>query len=118
MGISARSKWGYAYSAEIGELKKIKLPKFPYKYKVRIKHDAYGGYYETIKVVVNNETEYWDEDRSGDKKRVTTAAVFALAKGNTDIVEWLEQKRAVRHKGMSQTDAKNAIEVVIFVHKS
>eukprot|EP01084_Bolivina_argentea_P048576 89478_1 len=116
MGISARSKWGYAYSAEIGELKKIKLPKFPYIYKIKIK-----GYYDdyTKEVVVQNETEYWDEDRNrSGKKRVTTAAVFALAKGNTDIVEWLEQKRAVRHKGMSQTDAKNAIEVVIFVHKS
>eukprot|EP01084_Bolivina_argentea_P109377 195507_1 len=31
LGVSARSKWGYAYSAEIGELKKITLPKFPYK---------------------------------------------------------------------------------------
>eukprot|EP01084_Bolivina_argentea_P048575 89477_1 len=118
MGISARSKWGYAYSAEIGELKKIKLPKFPYQFTVKIRRIM------TKEVVIKNETEYWDEDRNHGAKyrdkteKVTTAAVFALAKGNTDIVEWLEQKRAVRHKGMSQTDAKNAIEVVIFVHKS
>eukprot|EP01084_Bolivina_argentea_P048574 89476_1 len=111
MGISARSKWGYAYSAEIGELKKIKLPKFPYQYKIKTKRD-------TKKVVINDETGYWDEDRNpgaiywDNTEKVTTAAVFALAKGNTDIVEWLEQNKAVRHKGMGQTDAKKAIGVV------
>eukprot|EP01084_Bolivina_argentea_P048578 89480_1 len=111
MGISARSKWGYAYSAEIGELKKIKLPKFPYQYKIKIGNSI-------KEVVIKNETEYWDEDRNHGAKyrdkteKVTTAAVFALAKGNTDIVEWLEQNKAVRHKGMGQTDAKKAIGVV------
>merc|ERR1719273_3030663 len=27
--VNIRSKWGYAYSNELGEMKKIKLPKFP-----------------------------------------------------------------------------------------
>ncbi len=40
---------------------------------------------------------------------MSTAAVFALAKGNTDIVQWLEQKGAVNHKGIGQMEATKII---------
>eukprot|EP01084_Bolivina_argentea_P016858 31495_1 len=107
--VNVRSKWGYAYSNELSELQKIKVPK---KFKVTT----------TIKVMDGNDTQryemndsekpadFWDEtirnpiykeDYGYHTKFPTiTAAMFALSKGNEEIVAWLEEQGAEKHKTM------------------
>eukprot|EP01084_Bolivina_argentea_P027023 50233_1 len=67
----------------------------------------YEHLYQMFILIMNHLEEYnvidtasfWDEPVTINKAIVTTAAVFALAKGNHDIVEWLEEQGAVSHKG-------------------
>eukprot|EP01084_Bolivina_argentea_P210968 358948_1 len=83
-GIPVRSKWGYAYTGELGELKKIKLPKFPYSYR-RV----------NVEITINNPSEFWDE--VWETSEATTAATVAKDLGYTEIVDWLEEQGARRH---------------------
>eukprot|EP01084_Bolivina_argentea_P292018 501941_1 len=57
--VNARSKWGYAYANEFGELTKMKLPKFPYVKKLNLFNKA--GKWEKISVEIQNKQQFWDE---------------------------------------------------------
>ena len=83
LGVNIRSKWGYAYSNELSELKKIKVPlkKMPY-----VNRDGRE---------ISNTAEFWDESYSSYSS--VTAAMFALVKGNDEIVKWLEEQGAAAH---------------------
>jgi len=126
-GVRARSKWGYAFNGELDELKRLnkerkhkatrlkvevdKLQKqvadwrrMPHKfYKNAIKDTekqlerTREKLQETSDRLQRMKTTYWDEN-VGDIPG-TTPAMFALANGHEDIVEWLEQEEqgAVEH---------------------
>merc|ERR1712228_263127 len=83
LNVNVRSKWGYAYSNELGEMKKIKMPKFPYKNKSGKE--------------IKNEQEFWNEPLMYGNK-FTAPYVFAQAKENLEIMEWLESKGVTRTK--------------------
>eukprot|EP01083_Nonionella_stella_P258252 882987_1 len=74
LDVNVRSKWGYAYSNELTELQKIKVP-------------------------LKSKRDFWDEPYTFyEDNRPLTAAMFALAKGNHEIVQWLEDQGAILHK--------------------
>eukprot|EP01083_Nonionella_stella_P054963 145084_1 len=81
LDVNIRSKWGYAFGNELSELKKIK---------VRVG-------YQKGKYIVSTPAQFWDEPvpRYPGYLQPTTAAIFALANGNYDIVQWLEEQGAV-----------------------
>eukprot|EP01083_Nonionella_stella_P090537 252902_1 len=102
LNVGVRSKWGYAFSNEFGELRKIKIPfkKMPYRRKL--------AYDDSTKYEIKDEATFWDEPSA---KRSATAAVFALAHENHDIVQWLEEKGAVTHKAFSVEDARKLLKI-------
>eukprot|EP01083_Nonionella_stella_P014661 41167_1 len=76
LDINVLSKWNYAFSNELSELQKMKIPaKF------------------------ENHADFWDESCTNHTIyiRPITAATFALANGNHHIASWLEQHGAKRH---------------------
>eukprot|EP01083_Nonionella_stella_P090535 252898_1 len=74
LDVNVRSKWGYAYSNELTELQKIKVP-------------------------LKSKRDFWDEPYTFyEDNKPLTAAMFALAKGNHEIVQWLEDQGAILHK--------------------
>ena len=83
---SCRSKWGLAYAGELTELQRIELPGFPLTRR--------SGR------CISNAAEFWDEPtgRYAMGFACTSAALFAMANGHTEIVEWLEQRGAAAHK--------------------
>eukprot|EP01084_Bolivina_argentea_P197291 338122_1 len=88
LGVSVRSKFGYAYANELSELQKIKVPltKMPYRKQLGIK-----------KYPISNEQAFWNEPFEYQNGKPLTAAIIALSKGHHDIVQWLEQKGATGH---------------------
>jgi len=76
-GIGCRSRWGFAYAGELAELKRLRVP-------------------------CANQSEYWDApcDALG-----YSAAVFAMAKGHSEIVAWLERCGATAHKSFTAQQA-------------
>eukprot|EP01083_Nonionella_stella_P086203 239316_1 len=100
MNVNVRSKWGYAYSNELNELQKMKVPlkRMPYEIerKSRQKNESQR---KTVKFKIASEGDFWDEPYTlyGNDQHIT-AAMFAWAKGNYSIVEWLESRGADKHK--------------------
>eukprot|EP01083_Nonionella_stella_P083969 232281_1 len=98
--VNVRSKWGYAYSNELTELQKIKVPlkRMPYIIKRKSREQT------KVDVVFSIECEgdFWDEPYTvyGGAAKPITAAMFALVKGNDDIVQWLESRGSVAHKDL------------------
>eukprot|EP01083_Nonionella_stella_P095985 269614_1 len=87
--VNVRSKWGYAFSDELGELQKIKIPDDQRK-----------------------PSDFWDEPCAHeDDGRPLTAVIFALAHGNHHVVSWLEQQGAKRHKLFDQHLARLALKM-------
>eukprot|EP01083_Nonionella_stella_P005895 17018_1 len=86
--VNVRSRWGLAYCNEMAELEMIKVPK--------------------------NQTarRFWDKSFVKNAEIPTTAAVFAIASGNDDIVRWLEDPRrdAQKHKGMDPAIAQMILD--------
>jgi len=169
--VSVRSKWGYAYSNELSELKKIRVrpvakrwerkilqqcddpdgpdeeaKRFMAKVQTQIVSDA--GFVESAKAenaafnlqntyMVGNTTfflydrrlretliykspsqeqiraDFWDETHNGEPHGLS-AAMFALAKEYTDIVEWLEEQGATFHidKNITVRKAKWSVEQI------
>ena len=107
--VNVRSKWGYAYSNELTELKKIKVRtrKTPKEFK----SDRYGE--EPKLYEIKNAQQFWDEPYKyhGEEERPVTAAVYALARGNHDIISWLEEQGAKDHKGVSRDQARDMLEL-------
>eukprot|EP01083_Nonionella_stella_P083066 229501_1 len=99
LDVSVRSKWGYAYSNELTELQKINVPlkKMPYK----VVRQTRGGDEQEVEFNITSKADFWDEPYTyTENKTGITAAMFALAKGNHDIVQWLEARGAVAHKNV------------------
>eukprot|EP01083_Nonionella_stella_P083067 229502_1 len=89
LNVGVRSKWGYAYSNELTELQKINVPlkRMPYRIKRKSREET------KVDVVfdIGTEGDFWDEPYTlYDSDKLITAAMFALAKGNHEIVQWLE----------------------------
>eukprot|EP01084_Bolivina_argentea_P009760 18214_1 len=94
-GVSARSKWGYAYSNEFSELVKVKVPtkKMPYKINKTSK----------VPYTVHDETSFWDEPYQYRNWIPLTACVLAWSNGQQGSVNFLEERGAVAHKDISQS---------------
>merc|ERR1712013_356346 len=112
--VRCRSKWGYAYSGELAELKKIKLPKFPYLYSMMVESE-YSGVRKDKKVIwIENERDFWNESYPTNKElsemKVLSAAMFAKSKGYSDVLEWLEEQGAGIHSDWTQQKAITLIE--------
>eukprot|EP01084_Bolivina_argentea_P151129 263821_1 len=58
---------------------------------------------------INIEADFWDEPAAYFRDNRITPAVFALAQENSDIVEWLEEKGAVKHSHITQEIAKELV---------
>jgi len=99
LDIDVRSKWGYAYSNELQELKKMQIPS-DYKRSKEISGMTYK---------IEDEATFWDEPVHYEEKVPMTAAVYALAKGNQEVVEWLEQRGAKQHK-IHEIDSLRAMQ--------
>eukprot|EP01083_Nonionella_stella_P290743 989284_1 len=103
MNVNVRSKWGYAYSGELNELQKVKVPlkKMPYSIK-RKSRQKDENERKTVNFKISNEGDFWDEPYTvyGGAAKPITAAMFALVKGNDDIVQWLESRGSVAHKDL------------------
>ena len=49
---------------------------------------------------------------SQERYKPITAAIFALAKENYDVVSWLEEQGAIDHQGKSVYQARKMLELV------
>eukprot|EP01083_Nonionella_stella_P090536 252901_1 len=93
LDVNVRSKWGYAYSNELTELQKIKVP---LKRKATPKDQDMRS--DAI-FQLESRRDFWDEPYTFyEDNKPLTAAMFALAKGNHEIVQWLEDQGAILHK--------------------
>eukprot|EP01083_Nonionella_stella_P301333 1033157_1 len=93
LDVNVRSKWGYAYSNELTELQKIKVP---LKRKATPKDQDMRS--DAI-FQLESRRDFWDEPYTFyEDNKPLTAAMFALVKGNHEIVQWLEDQGAVLHK--------------------
>ena len=104
--VGSRSKWGYAYSGELTELKKMKLPKFPYTYKLMVEDD--DGDRDVEEIIIYNKTDFWNEPcrpGAGTRYKSLTAAMFAKSKGNYDVVQWLGEQGADVHQDITEQEA-------------
>eukprot|EP01083_Nonionella_stella_P090532 252887_1 len=104
-GINVRSKWGYAFGNELRELKKVNV-KFGNR---SIKRGILEIETEKHKYVISTTAQFWDEPFVFVDSHPMTAAVFALANENYDIVHWLEEQGAVAHKGMDALEARRLV---------
>jgi len=83
-GVRIRSKWGYAFNGELEELKKMKNQDWDQR--------------------LVRKWEKRKDPGTGKEKRVpvewkpgTSPAMFALANGHRDVVQWLEEQGAIGH---------------------
>ena len=98
--VNVRSIWGYAYSNELSELKKIKVRKGERVIKTI-------GAYATSVDRFNNAQQFWDQTwLYKDTVQKISAGVFAKAKGNLEIVSWLEEQGAIAHKQVTVAQAR------------
>eukprot|EP01084_Bolivina_argentea_P205747 351427_1 len=84
-GVSARSKYGYAFYGELAELQRLKIPN------TRLEKEFWD---EGCKEVYNY-TAIYNRSRSN---KGPNAAMFALANNHLHVVEWLESKGAENHR--------------------
>eukprot|EP01083_Nonionella_stella_P185927 679426_1 len=108
LNVNVRSKWGYAYSNELSELQKINVPlkRMPYQIKRKSREESKVE----VKFPIKNESDFWDEPYTlYNTDKPITAAMFALAKGNHEIVQWLEERGAIAHKDV---DANRIVELI------
>ena len=101
LGASARSKWGYAFSNELNELKRIKVTKIKDGQEISVQ-DFWDEAYEYKKGT---------DQQSHYKNEAITAAVYAMANGNVEIVAWLEQQGAIKHKEMNIEWARTVLGI-------
>eukprot|EP01084_Bolivina_argentea_P258245 435298_1 len=104
-----RSKWRYAMEGKkdymSGTYNKSVKNRLPYTIPIRCK--IFGE--------ITNEKEFWDEPVAyfeNRKEKPITAAVYALAKENYDIVNYLESKGAEAHLGLTVKDARQMLQIV------
>merc|ERR1712113_1352962 len=91
--VDIRSKWGYAFNGELEELQRMKITK-PF--------DPATFMFRKV--------NFWDEglhanvlfNNPGDEG--TSAALFALANEQYDVVEWLESQGAKAHIKLFEKD--------------
>eukprot|EP01083_Nonionella_stella_P083970 232282_1 len=103
--LNVRSKWGYAYSNELTELQKIKVPlkRMPYQIRRKSREKDEDGNLKGTDVIfyIKSEASFWDEPYVlSDEGHPLTAAMFALVKENHEIVQWLESRGSVAHKDL------------------
>eukprot|EP01083_Nonionella_stella_P288901 983090_1 len=121
--LNVRSKWGYAYSNELTELQKIKVPlkRMPYQIRRKSREKDEDGNLKGTDVIfyIKSEASFWDEPYVlSDEGHPLTAAMFALVKENHEIVQWLESRGAFAHKEFSSGMLKQLIyDPVAAVHK-
>ena len=113
LGVNVRTKWGYAFCNELTELKKVRVPidQIPY--------DVNNAFVTSYRVA--NAADFWDEPykkrtivRNVSKSPMAvemhvTAAIYALANENHDIVQWLEEQGAKAHKDVDTKEAQDII---------
>ena len=104
LGVKVRSKWGYAYSNELSELRKVKVRTMTSSNPFVINGERPTRVYE-IKTV----QQFWDEPCKFYGRQLITAGIFALAKENYEVISWLEQQGAIHHKGISVEDARKML---------
>merc|ERR1712013_155711 len=98
--IGCRSSWGYAYAGELAELEKIKFPR------TMVFKGQYGN--EKIRITSDNQSRFWDAP-CGSGQPEHNAAFFAMAKGYTDVVDWLEERGAKAHQIVTPAQALDQI---------
>lgn len=112
LGVNARSKWGYAYLNELNELQKLKVRKVGEQ---SPETNPVQQFWDEAYTYLTEQAEDDDQraiDHTGMKQVHVpiTAAVFALANGNMEIVSWLEEQGAIDHKGMDSNRARKLLE--------
>eukprot|EP01083_Nonionella_stella_P178769 632554_1 len=125
LNANLRSKYGYAFSNELSELKRIKV-KFraePKRLFMQLPDRVGYGFDEAnpkgIEYHITNAQEFWDEPCTKLYKKHTikpatfigTAATYALANEHYDIIEWLEKQGAQSHKGMEVKEARRLLNM-------
>jgi len=93
LNVNVRSKWGYAFSNELGEMENIKET-FPYTNKLGQK--------------IRNKTEFWNE--SYDDNILAVPYVFAMANKNYEICDWLVVEKNVPYVPITPAIAQRILE--------
>eukprot|EP01083_Nonionella_stella_P301332 1033156_1 len=110
LSVGVRSKWGYAFANELTELQKINVPLKRMPYRSKRKSRNLEGESLAVNFGIDTEGHFWDEPYTFyESDKPITAAMFALAKGNHEIVQWLEDHGAVVHKNVEQSKINQLI---------